>query len=233
MHGWSEKTVSWKKFSNDSSNEREEDVYVRRIEDSSKKLETRHPSIPRSTRCTIDWFAKAKRVLAPLALLSRRRNFGGPCTLACYPAYSGSIVAQRATLELQRPRRRLPTLLCSPSSFSWGAAHEVHGRETLVQGQAEETHFRDSLTPGSCVDYSPVNWPFSHVNQPRFAPTLRSTFAGHRPRSGADLLFSFLFFLPRFSSIFRSPSIERESSNGIAARPTIYYVLSGVAVFRK
>lgn len=82
MHGWSEKTVSWKKFSNDSSNEREEDVYVRRIEDSSKKLETRHPSIPRSTRCTIDSFAKAKRVLAPLALLSRRRNFGGPCTLA-------------------------------------------------------------------------------------------------------------------------------------------------------
>lgn len=68
------------------------------------------------------------------------------------------------------------------------------------------------------VDCSPVNWPFSHVNQPRFAPTLRPAFAGWPPPKVRCLSSSFFFPPVNFSL---ASSIESDS-NGIAGRPTIY-----------
>lgn len=102
--------------------------------------------------------------------------------------YSGLLVAQR-----RYPRNSAGQTLSviffvhrrrfvAAASFPLVAAHafEVHGRETFSWSVENRSSISATLTlagwsawlGGSCVrtTITPVNWPFSHVNQPHFTP---------------------------------------------------------------
>lgn len=153
---------------------------------------------------------------SPRSPLPRRRNFGGPSYAPAIFRFDRCTTC--TTLEFQRPRRRLLNSFVVFVKRPRGARPRNSGSGS--EGPEEIAFPRSlDLTPGSCESIARlVNWPFSHVNQPRFAPTLRPTFAGWPPPKVRCLSSSF-FFPPVDFSL--ASSIESDS-NGIAGRPTIY-----------
>ena len=154
----------------------------------------------------------------PRSPLPRRRNFGGPSYAPAIFRFDRCTTC--TTLEFQRPLRRLlnsfvvfvgrprPTR-CTAAKLWFRVRRPWRNRISAI------SRFDTGLVR---VDCSPVNWPFSHVNQPRFAPTLRPAFAGWPPPKVRCLSSFFFFPLVDFSL---ASSIESDS-NGIAGRPTIY-----------
>ena len=92
-------------------------------------------------------------------------------------------------------------------SSSLEARPKVHDHETFSgSSEAERNSASVSATltlasQSSARAYgtsiTPVNWPFSHVNQPRFAPSLWPTFAALATAQGPNFVCSF------FSLLFR------------------------------
>lgn len=88
---------------------------------------------------------------------SSEEGISGDRVYMLLPAYSGSIVAQRATLEFQR-RRRLPTAPHVAVAFVVFVGHGPRGarprNSRSGSGLEEKRISATPLTPGSCVDYS-------------------------------------------------------------------------------
>lgn len=114
----------------------------RRIKDSSKKLGTRHPSIARDARDAQSAGSRRRNGSSLPSLSSAsKKEFRGTVVRACH-------IPVRSLHNVHNSR--IPTAASSSSQLfrrfrGAATAHEVHGRETLVQGQKalKKSHFRD------------------------------------------------------------------------------------------
>lgn len=149
---------------------------------------------------------------------ARRKNFGGP---SC--RYSSS--HRCTTLILSNSSEQFLFLDCilvvfvivfvvsssSCVSSTLEARPKVHGHETFSgSGQAEREIARafprlwhwlaGAELVRTSTSITPVNWPFSHVNQPRFAPSLWPTFAALATAQGPNFVCSFFSLLFRWET---------------------------------
>ena len=161
---------------------------------------------------------KARRVA--LLLDARRKNFGGPssryssshrCTTLLLSNSSEQFVVSYVITRLHLSRLRCSRFVVfvvssSCVSSALEARPKVHGHETFSgssQAERNSASVSATLTLASRswaraygTSITPVNWPFSHVNQPRFAPSLWPTFAVLATAQGPNvclLVFSLLF----------------------------------------